>query len=140
MRKRPGDKHLRRPSNPLFNFRNTELIEIAISLYASATSINCPDESSLQLGPIRATPLIEPLIGRYFKSYIGGKHRGRAVESGCRYESSPPVLRNPLTDSTRFFVFAQVKGLHYSQETVLLGGAVHVSPEAGGANLGSACW
>ena len=35
---------------------------------------------------------------------------------------------------------ARVKGLHYSQEEVLIGGAVRVTPEAGGANVGSACW
>ena len=50
---------LAQPTHPLFNFRNTELVEVAISSYASATSINFPIESSLQLGPIRATSLIE---------------------------------------------------------------------------------
>ena len=40
-------------ADPLLNFRNNELIDI------SASSINVPTESSLKLGPIRGTSLIE---------------------------------------------------------------------------------
>jgi len=35
---------------------------------------------------------------------------------------------------------SKVRGLHYSQETALMGGIVRVTPVVGGSALGSACW
>jgi hypothetical protein len=46
---------LRDGSRPLFKLRNSDLIETSIRQYGSASSINFP----IQLGPIRATGLIE---------------------------------------------------------------------------------
>jgi hypothetical protein len=45
--------------SPPIKFRNSDLNDISISLYGSAASIYLPIQLGLQLGPIRATWLIE---------------------------------------------------------------------------------
>ena len=58
--------------HPLYEFRNSVLLEISISYIGSASSVSFP----IQLGPIRATWLIEaltePLIARDFPNLNGG--------------------------------------------------------------------
>jgi hypothetical protein len=85
-------------THPLFKLRNSDLIETSISEYGSASSSNFP----IQLGPIRATWLIEAanltLIGRYLnlKRVTGFRVRDR---SRGRYATPADFL---LHDGTSY--------------------------------------